>query len=162
MKILEQVGGLYRDVRNTLRFLLGNISGYRADAELLPFDQWIIEETERLSAEVVAAYEEYRFTDAIVAVHTFCRERLSKFYLDAIKDRMYCDRAGLAHPPIRCPRMRRGLTPPHPPPRPCHRSYRRRGVEKLAELTGEEHISVHRQTFLVPDDARQLELTAAT
>ncbi|RYG79371.1 isoleucine--tRNA ligase, partial [bacterium] len=158
MKILEQVGGLYRDVRNTLRFLLGNLAGYRADAELLPFDQWIVEETERLSAEVAAAYTEYRFTDAIVAVHTFCRERLSKFYLDAIKDRMYCD--GLDWPSRQsgaraCAEIARRLILLLAPIT-AHTA--EEAWSKLGELTGEDLGSVHMATFLLPDEARQLEL----
>lgn len=92
--LLKQFGENYRNVRNTLRFLLGNLSGFNpADGpiELLPLDEWVVEQTELLVAECVSSYENYDFGGVINAIHNFCREELSKFYLDVIKDRMYCD-----------------------------------------------------------------------
>ena len=158
MKILEQVGGLYRDLRNTLRFLLGNLAGYDGSAPLLPMDEWILGEAESLCAEVVGHYEAYEFTAALSAMTAFCRERLSKLYLDAIKDRMYCD---LLHSPER----RSGA-------RACAEIARRlilllapvlaftaeEAWERLCALTGEPRESVHLQLFVVPDEARLLEI----
>ena len=90
--LLKQLGENYRNIRNTLRFLLGNLEGYTpANDELLDLDEWICEQTDLLVAECVDAYTRYEFGAVIGAIHNFCREELSKFYLDAIKDRMYCD-----------------------------------------------------------------------
>ncbi|MFZ4506398.1 MAG: isoleucine--tRNA ligase [Fimbriimonas sp.] len=94
MNLLKQFGDSYRNVRNTLRFLLSNLSGADLTTkveEILPLDEWIMEQTDLLVADCVTAYEAYDFGAVINAVHNFCREELSKFYLDAIKDRMYCD-----------------------------------------------------------------------
>lgn len=92
--LLKQFGENYRTVRNTIRFLLGNLSDYNpaaAVAELLDLDRWIIEQTELLVGDCVEAYAEYDFGFVVNAVHNFCAKELSRFYLDAIKDRMYCD-----------------------------------------------------------------------
>ncbi len=89
--ILKQCGELYRNVRNVLRFLLANASGFSGEASLLPLDEWAVEQTDLLVADAVDAYRRYDFGAAFHAVHDFCRDRLSRFYLDAIKDRMYCE-----------------------------------------------------------------------
>jgi len=90
--LLKQLGENYRNIRNTLRFLLGNLEGYvPGDDELLDLDEWVCEQTDLLVADCVDAYARYEFGTVINAIHNFCREELSKFYLDAIKDRMYCD-----------------------------------------------------------------------
>ena len=89
--ILKQCGELYRNVRNVLRFLLANAAGFSGEAELLPLDQWAVGQAEALAGRVVPAYERYDFSAAFHAVHDFCRDTLSRFYLDAIKDRMYCE-----------------------------------------------------------------------
>lgn len=90
--ILKQMGDGYRTVRNTLRFLLGNLDDYDGSRpELLDLDEWIVEQCDLLVADCVQAYGQYEFGRVINGVHNFCAKELSKFYLDAIKDRMYCD-----------------------------------------------------------------------
>lgn len=100
--LLKQFGENYRTVRNTLRFLLGNLSdfeavwaeGYRCNGgseALLELDEWVIEQADLLVADCVEKYKRYDFGGVISAVHNFCAIELSRFYLDAIKDRMYCD-----------------------------------------------------------------------
>lgn len=91
--ILKQFGEHYRRVRNTMRFLLGNLSDYdpQSNPPLLPVDEWVIEQTDLLVNECLRSYEEYDFGSVINSVHNFCVQQLSSFYLDAIKDRMYCD-----------------------------------------------------------------------
>ena len=93
--LIKQVGDSYRNVRNTLRFLLSNLPGYCPGSETvtLPLDEWIVEQTDLLVDESVAAYERYDFGAVINGVHNFCRDQLSKFYLDVVKDRMYCEAA---------------------------------------------------------------------
>ncbi|MBL8047044.1 MAG: isoleucine--tRNA ligase [Chthonomonas sp.] len=93
--ILKQCGDQYRTVRNQFRFLLGNLNGYDplSPVEYQPIDQWIVEQTELLVADVMDAYEAYDFGRAITAIHNFCAKEISAIYNDAIKDRMYCDGA---------------------------------------------------------------------
>lgn len=92
-EILKQVGDQYRTIRNQLRFLLGNLKGYDplGPEEYLPIDQWIVEQTELLAADVLDAYEAYDFGRVITGIHNFCAREISAIYNDAIKDRMYCD-----------------------------------------------------------------------
>ena len=92
--ILKQFGEHYRNVRNAIRFLLGNLKGFSVDkqvSELLPLDEWVVEQTELLVADCVDAYERFDFNAVINSIHNFTRTQLSNFYMDAIKDRMYCD-----------------------------------------------------------------------
>lgn len=92
--LLKQFGENYRTVRNTLRFLLGNLYDYPENftpTELLDIDRWIMERADLLVDDCISAYRRYDFGFVINAVHNFCAKELSRFYLDAIKDRMYCD-----------------------------------------------------------------------
>jgi len=91
--LLKQCGESYRRIRNTLRFLLANLSDYDPASVAGPeeVDLWMREQLELLTADVVAAYERYDFSSAANAIHQFCSVPLSSFYLDAIKDRIYCD-----------------------------------------------------------------------
>ncbi len=92
-ELIRQVGDQYRTIRNTLRFLLGNLSDF-TDADALianDLDEWVIEQTQSLVADCADAYVNYDFGRVITSVHNFCAKELSKFYIDAIKDRMYCD-----------------------------------------------------------------------
>ena len=91
--LLQQFGENYRTVRNTLRFLLGNLYDYAPGqpSELFDIDRWVIEQTDLLVFDCVEAYGRFDFGFVVNAVHNFCAKELSKFYLDAIKDRMYCD-----------------------------------------------------------------------
>lgn len=88
-------GDQYRRVRNTLRFLMSNIADFPAnwEGELLPVDQWVLEQADLLAADAIEAYQTYEFSRALGGVHNFCVNQLSSFYLDAIKDRIYCDGA---------------------------------------------------------------------
>jgi isoleucyl-tRNA synthetase len=91
--ILKQIGDQYRTIRNSMRFLLANLNGFDGNepTELLELDQWAIEQCKLLVADCVDAYEAYEFGRVMSNVHNFCSKDISAFYLDAIKDRMYCD-----------------------------------------------------------------------
>ncbi|MCW5943244.1 MAG: isoleucine--tRNA ligase [Fimbriimonadaceae bacterium] len=91
--LLRQIGDGYRRIRNTLRFLLSNLYDFdpSVSVELLDLDRWVIEQTDLLVADCLDAYRRYDFGKVITGVHNFCADELSSFYLDAIKDRMYCD-----------------------------------------------------------------------
>lgn len=94
--LLKVAGEGYRRIRNTLRFLLGNLYDYDPDAdfELLELDRWIIERTDGLVRDCLDDFDRYRFNNALARIHNFCVHELSAFYADAIKDRVYCDGAG--------------------------------------------------------------------
>jgi len=92
-EMLARFGENYRTVRNTLRFLLGNLYDFDPDAEpaLMELDEWVVEQVDLLVTDCVEAYKRYEFGSVVSSVHNFCAKELSRFYLDAIKDRMYCD-----------------------------------------------------------------------
>lgn len=94
--LLKTFGEHYRTIRNTLRFLLGNLQGFTTDGGEIPnrdLDQWVMEQVDLLAAETVSAYERYDFNGALTGIHNFCARELSRFYLDASKDAMYCGAA---------------------------------------------------------------------
>jgi isoleucyl-tRNA synthetase len=97
--LIKNAGDHYRRVRNTLRFLMANVEGFSGDFSvagvraggLLPIDEWLVEQVDMLAVDVADAYGRYDFDQALRSVHDFCVNELSKFYIDAIKDRMYCN-----------------------------------------------------------------------
>jgi isoleucyl-tRNA synthetase len=96
-QLLDQVVETYRRVRNTARFLLGNLSDFDPGRDALPPEQWpeldrfAWQRFKRLARRVYRAYERFEFHVVYHAVHNFCAVDLSAFYLDVIKDRLYCE-----------------------------------------------------------------------
>lgn len=96
-EILEQVADVYRRIRNTARFLLGNLADFdpRQDrvpeAELTELDRWAVGRARKLMRRLITAYREYEFHMVYHAVHNFCAVDMGGFYLDVIKDRLYCE-----------------------------------------------------------------------
>jgi isoleucyl-tRNA synthetase len=94
-EIFKRIGDSYRRMRNTLRFLLGNLHGFDPKAHAVPFDQlvaidqWVITKTFALQNDVVTAYRNYEFHKIYQEIHNFCVVELGGFYLDIIKDRLY-------------------------------------------------------------------------
>jgi isoleucyl-tRNA synthetase len=94
-EILKRMSDSYRRMRNTVRFLLGNLHGFEPlrDAvppgELVELDAWAIRRTQQLQEEIVAAYRDYQFHVIYQKVHNFCIVDLGGLYLDVIKDRLY-------------------------------------------------------------------------
>jgi isoleucyl-tRNA synthetase len=94
-EILERLADAYRRIRNTYRFLLGNLYDFAPDRHRQPaghldeVDRWILDRLARLIDRVTRAYEEYQFHTVFHAVHNFCAVDLSALYLDIIKDRLY-------------------------------------------------------------------------
>ncbi|WP_435627032.1 isoleucine--tRNA ligase [Candidatus Ferrigenium straubiae] len=94
-EILKRVVESYRRIRNTLRFLLANISDFDPQRHALPVEQWLeidryaLALVERLQDEVVADYARYEFHLIAQKLQTFCSEDLGGFYLDILKDRLY-------------------------------------------------------------------------
>jgi isoleucyl-tRNA synthetase len=102
-EILKRMADSYRRMRNTARFLLGNLAAFDPARALLTadrlveLDRWAIERTRELQAEVVAAYRDYEFHLIYQKVHNFCVVDLGGFYLDVIKDRLYTTGAEAGH-----------------------------------------------------------------
>jgi isoleucyl-tRNA synthetase len=90
---LKQVSDAYFKIRNTLRFLLGNLHGWDGkDAEQLdPLDAWARARMRRYLSDVVSAYERYDFRSVYHRTVELCASDWSSFYLDVVKDRLYCD-----------------------------------------------------------------------
>ncbi|HHV93272.1 MAG TPA: isoleucine--tRNA ligase [Firmicutes bacterium] len=96
-KILEQMSDVYRRIRNTIRFMLGNLADFRPAENKVPredlpeMDRYILAQFYRLVERVIKAYDDYEFHVVYHGVHNFCTVDLSSFYLDVVKDRLYCD-----------------------------------------------------------------------
>lgn len=94
-EILKRSADAYRRIRNTTRFLLGNINGFDPKQhalvpnEMLALDRWVVERARTLQEDVKAAYDNYEFHLIYQKVHNFCSVDLGGFYLDIIKDRQY-------------------------------------------------------------------------
>ncbi|MCY4584393.1 MAG: class I tRNA ligase family protein, partial [Chloroflexi bacterium] len=94
-EILTRVSDAYRRMRNTQRFLLGNLHGFDPDRhqvldeQMVSLDRWALERARSLQDEVTRAYERYEFHRIYHKVHNFCVVEMGGFYLDVIKDRLY-------------------------------------------------------------------------
>ncbi|MGK0673758.1 MAG: isoleucine--tRNA ligase [Halothiobacillaceae bacterium] len=101
-EILKRTGDAYRRIRNTARYLLANLKDFQpVDAvpfkDMLPLDQWVVDQAARLQDAILAAYDSYTFHQVVHAVHNFCSVTLGGFYLDVTKDRQYtCQANSLA------------------------------------------------------------------
>jgi isoleucyl-tRNA synthetase len=94
-EILKRMADSYRRIRNTVRYLLGNLDGFDpkrdavASTDLLALDRWALARTAALQTEIIEAYRRYAFHLIYQKVHNFCSVDLGGFYLDVLKDRMY-------------------------------------------------------------------------
>lgn len=99
-EILKRVVEAYRRIRNTLRFLLANVSDFRVERDGVPvtdmieIDRYAIALAARWQQAITADFERYEFHPAIARIQTFCSEDLGAFYLDILKDRLYTTAAG--------------------------------------------------------------------
>ncbi len=93
--LMQRCADLYRKVRNTFRFLLGNLHGFDPardrvpEAELLPIDRYMLARTRDLTEKILEWYAAFEFHRVYQAVNEFAIVDLSSFYLDMLKDRMY-------------------------------------------------------------------------
>jgi isoleucyl-tRNA synthetase len=93
--LMQRCAELYKKLRNTFRFLLGNLHGFDpardrvAESELLPLDRYMLARTRDLAEKILAWYEAFEFHRVYQAVNEFAIVDLSAFYLDVLKDRMY-------------------------------------------------------------------------
>ena len=94
-KILARVVDTYRRVRNTLKFLLANISDFDPAtdavplAQMLEIDRYALSRAAQLQADILAHYEVYEFHPVVSKLQIYCSEDLGSFYLDILKDRLY-------------------------------------------------------------------------
>ncbi|HEX7348173.1 MAG TPA: isoleucine--tRNA ligase [Rhodanobacteraceae bacterium] len=94
-EILKRVADSYRRIRNTCRFLLGNLDGFDPAHDLLPvercvlLDQWAVRCAADVQEAVVAAYARYDFPEVVQRVQNFCTNEMGALYLDITKDRLY-------------------------------------------------------------------------
>ena len=94
-KILARVVDAYRRIRNTLRFLMANISDFDPAVDAVPFDEMLeidryaLSRATQLQADILAHYEIYEFHPVVSKLQIYCSEDLGSFYLDILKDRLY-------------------------------------------------------------------------
>lgn len=96
--IFKQLSDTYLKIRNTARYILGNICDFDPDTnmvafdDMLPLDKWALIRLNALVQRCLNAFENYEFHTVVHAVHNFCVVDMSNFYLDIIKDRLYCEK----------------------------------------------------------------------
>jgi isoleucyl-tRNA synthetase len=93
-EILKRVSDQYRRIRNTLRFVLGNLNDFSKKDSIemkdqVELDKWIINATKSLEKNVIRDYENYSYHTAVQKIHNFCVNELGGIYLDIVKDRLY-------------------------------------------------------------------------
>ncbi|TKR33686.1 isoleucine--tRNA ligase [Luteimonas gilva] len=94
-EILKRSGDAYRRIRNTARFLLGNLQGFDPAAHLRPLgdmvalDRWIVHRAFELQEKIADAYARYDFAEVVQSLSNFCSVDLGSLYLDVTKDRLY-------------------------------------------------------------------------
>jgi isoleucyl-tRNA synthetase len=99
-KILARVVDSYRRIRNTLRFLMANVSDFDPAKHAVPFDElleidrYALSRAAQLQADILAHYEVYEFQPVVSKLQIYCSEDLGSFYLDILKDRLYTTAAG--------------------------------------------------------------------
>lgn len=98
-EILKQLSDAYRKIRNTARFILGNLADFNPDQDkvslddLLPIDRWALHRFDLVNQKARAGYDAFEFHQVYHAIHNFCVVDMSNFYLDVIKDRLYVEKA---------------------------------------------------------------------
>ncbi|HHZ05743.1 MAG TPA: isoleucine--tRNA ligase [Clostridiales bacterium] len=97
--ILKQLSESYRKIRNTARYILGNLNDFNPDTdsvqleELYPIDRWAVSKLNDLIDTVSTGYDAYEFHRVYHSIHNFCVVDMSNFYLDVLKDRLYTEKA---------------------------------------------------------------------
>jgi isoleucyl-tRNA synthetase len=98
-EILTHLAEAYRRIRNTSRYLLGNLSDFDpdtdrvSDEDLLEIDRWALHRLQKLIQRVEKAYDDFEFHVVFHSLHNFCAVDMSSFYLDVLKDRLYTAKA---------------------------------------------------------------------
>jgi isoleucyl-tRNA synthetase len=96
-ELIGRTQDAYRKIRNTLRYLLGNIDDFDPNEksvaydDMFEIDKWAMQQLQKLIANVTEAYESFVFHRVFSLIHNFCTVEMSSIYMDVLKDRMYCD-----------------------------------------------------------------------
>ncbi len=96
--ILKQLSEGYRKIRNTARYILGNISDFDPQKDMVSFenlkdiDKWALIKLDELKEKVNTAYDKFEFHQVYHSIRNFCVIDMSNFYLDVLKDRLYCEK----------------------------------------------------------------------
>ena len=98
-EVLKRIADSYRRIRNTARYLLGNLDGFHQEQalpydEMLALDQWAVRLSASIDDEVRSWYTSYQFHQIYQRMHQFCAVEMGGFYLDVLKDRLYTTPAG--------------------------------------------------------------------
>lgn len=94
--MFKQISQNYLKIRNTARYILGNLAGFSLEnqvpyEQMVELDKWALMRLNDLVTRVISAYDAYEFHNVSHAIHNFCVVDMSNFYLDVLKDRLYCD-----------------------------------------------------------------------
>lgn len=95
--ILQQMSDAYRRIRNTARFLMGNLNDFDYEKDKVDYkdmfeiDKWAMHKLEELKAKTTEFYDKYEFYSLFQEITYFCSMEMSAFYLDIVKDRLYCE-----------------------------------------------------------------------
>lgn len=98
-EILTQLSEAYRKIRNTARYILGNLYDFDPNKDMVsldklrPLDRWAIDKLNKLVSKVCNRYENLEFHQVYYNIHRFCVVDMSNFYLDVLKDRLYVELA---------------------------------------------------------------------
>jgi len=98
-EIIGRTQDAYRKIRNTLRYLLGNINDFDPNVEAIAYDKmfeidkWAMQQLQKLIAGVTEAYDNFVFHRVFSLIYNFCTVEMSSIYMDVLKDRMYCGTA---------------------------------------------------------------------
>jgi len=96
-ELIGRTQDAYRKIRNTLRYLLGNLNDFNPEENGVPYknmnqiDQWALQQLQKLILNVRGAYESYAFHKVFSCIYNFCTVEMSSVYMDVLKDRMYCE-----------------------------------------------------------------------
>ncbi len=98
-ELIGRTQDAYRKIRNTLRYLFGNINDFDpaqhavSYGQMFEIDKWAMQRLQKLIAEVTEAYDNFVFHRVFSLLYNFCTVEMSSIYMDVLKDRMYCDGA---------------------------------------------------------------------
>ncbi len=96
-ELIGRTQDAYRKIRNTLRYLFGNIDDFEPAKDsvsydnMLPIDKWAMQQLQKLIADVTENYENFIFHRVFSIIYNFCSVQMSSIYMDVLKDRLYCN-----------------------------------------------------------------------
>ena len=97
-ELIGRLQDAYRKIRNTLRYLMGNVDDFEPSMalpyeDMAQIDRWAMQKLQKLIAQVTDAYDRFMFHRIFTHIYNFCTIEMSSIYMDVLKDRLYCDAA---------------------------------------------------------------------